>query len=732
MTENIFLKQALGHAVNMAKEKNNQFVCPEHLLSGLIMQSPFYNALTDVEIDADALSGKLDSLIDAMEIVPDDIEYDIEASAHLNIIMNDAFKMAVDAASGEITVPLVIKAMLNLEDCIAGQLIAQELQCSEADFLSVVIDAYMDAEGAIEDMQSNAEPQWRRYITDMKALSDTRPPLIGRQEEMDRAILVLCRREKNNVLFVGEPGVGKTALAWGLVARIIEGNVPDRLKSMNVYQLDMGLLMAGTQMRGELEKRLRMVFDGIVDEGPSMVFIDELQSLVGSSSGDDGSSDAIQLLSPYMDSDTTRIVTCCNYQEQNKYASRIKRLMRRLQLIDVPEPSRADAIQILEGLRSHYETYHGVHFEDGVIEYAVDLSMRHITERCLPDKAIDVLDEAGALCETLTGDARTNVSRTTVNTVVQKIARIKAEALCEDGVGNVASLKQRITSCIYGQDDAVDAVVRSIELAKAGLTDEDKPMASLLFVGPTGVGKTEVARVLASELGIELVRFDMSEYTEKHTVAKLIGSPAGYVGYEDGGLLTDAIRKTPNCVLLLDEIEKAHSDIYNILLQVMDYARLTDNKGQHADFRHVILIMTSNAGAQHATQATVGFASQETTGTAMLTAVKKTFKPEFIGRLSATVVFGDMTHEMARRILTKKLNQLSVRLAAKNVVMHVSDEALDLLLAKGFTRKNGARELDRTINSMLTPLLTREILFGRLKNGGDVTVVASEGNCKLI
>lgn len=727
MKEDRFVKDALTYAINLAKENASQFVCPEHILLGLITQVPFHNALVDVGINVDNLSSALDNYLSSMEKVPEDIEYDLEGSAHLNIIMNDAYHKALNGNAPEITVPHVVKAMMDLEDCSAGQLLKNNIQCSEADFLSVVIDAYMDAENAGDEMLADAEPVWRRYVTAMNPLLESRNPLIGRNDELERAVQVLCRRDKNNVLFVGESGVGKTALAWGLVSKINSGEVPDRLKFLNAYQLDMARLVAGAQFRGELEKRLREVLDGISEEGSAIVFIDELQSLIGTSQGDDGGSDALQLLVPYMEGDVIRFISTCSYQEQNKYASRLKGLMRRFQSIDVPEPDKNEAILILEGLRASYEDYHNVKYGDDVIEYVVDMSIRHITNRCLPDKALDVLDEAGALCETMKSKRRKSVSKKIINSVVQKIAKVKAEALSEDGNANIATLKKRITSLIYGQDEAVASVVRSVEMAKAGLTDEDKPLASLLFVGPTGVGKTEVARVLASELGVDLVRFDMSEYTEKHTVAKLIGSPAGYVGYEDGGLLTDAIRKSPNCVLLLDEIEKAHPDIYNILLQVMDYARLTDNRGNKADFRNVILIMTSNAGAQFASQASLGFGGGISSGEAMLAQVKKNFKPEFLNRLSGTVVFHDMDMPMASLILNKKLAQMQEKLSRRNVTLRLSDEARALLLKKGFTRQYGAREMDRILQQMLSPLLIKEILYGSLQKGGNAEIKVNDG-----
>ena len=569
----------------------------------------------------------------------------------------------------------------------------------------------------------NAIPPTGKLVTCISDKVDQHNPLIGREKELDRTIQVLCRAEKNNPLHVGEPGVGKTALVFGLAKLINENQVPDRLKGARIYGMDIGQMLAGSQYRGDFEKRIKMVMDGAAKEGNVIIYIDEIHNMIGAGRGSDGGPDASNMLKQYLEAGDIRVIGSTTYEEYNRYMAKSKGIVRRFQQIDIKEPSVDEAIKILEGLQHKYNIYHGVTYRKDALEYAVRASDKYISNRFLPDKAIDLMDEAGAYLEVHPANRqRSYVTKAVIQQILTKVCKIDAAAIKDEDNSALASLRQRMLDKIYGQDTAVDKVVEAVMMAKAGLIDDDKPMASLLFVGPTGVGKTEVARVLARELGIELVRFDMSEYTEKHAVAKLIGSPAGYVGYEDGGQLTDAIRKTPNCVLLLDEIEKAHSDIYNILLQVMDYARLTDNKGQKADFRNVILIMTSNAGAQYASQANIGFAGNVSRGQAMLAQVKKTFRPEFINRLSDTVVFHDMDRHMAELILDKKLAQLADKLSAKGVSIELVPQAREQLLKWGFTKEYGAREMDRVIGNRLKPVLMKALLFGKLKKGGKAVV----------
>ena len=582
-------------------------------------------------------------------------------------------------------------------------------------------DEYDDPEGWQTGKRHPSD--WHKLVTCISDKVDQHNPLIGREKELDRTIQVLCRAEKNNPLHVGEPGVGKTALVFGLAKLINENQVPDRLKGARIYGMDIGQMLAGSQYRGDFEKRIKMVMDGAAKEGNVIIYIDEIHNMIGAGRGSDGGPDASNMLKQYLEAGDIRFIGSTTYEEYNRYMAKSKGIVRRFQQIDIKEPSVDEAIKILEGLQHKYNIYHGVTYRKDALEYAVRASDKYISNRFLPDKAIDLMDEAGAYLEVHPANRqRSYVTKAVIQQILTKVCKIDAAAIKDEDNSALASLRQRMLDKIYGQDTAVDKVVEAVMMAKAGLIDDDKPMASLLFVGPTGVGKTEVARVLARELGIELVRFDMSEYTEKHAVAKLIGSPAGYVGYEDGGQLTDAIRKTPNCVLLLDEIEKAHSDIYNILLQVMDYARLTDNKGQKADFRNVILIMTSNAGAQYASQANIGFAGNVSRGQAMLAQVKKTFRPEFINRLSDTVVFHDMDRHMAELILDKKLAQLADKLSAKGVSIELTHEAREQLLKWGFTKEYGAREMDRVIGNRLKPVLMKALLFGKLKKGGKAVV----------
>ena len=735
------LTEAIQFAESFAVSSRVEFLTPEILLVGICCRNNEFMALCEsYHVDyqknlKEPIYGDLHN-----NFVPDTVgEYEILPSVQYVQMMTIAENNAASAGKEEIDSTHVLHAMLQLEESQANYILRSQFTEDETELLRSIIDAYEgrplpDRHPEIEEREEEMiegffgyeKPRaWTELVVCINDLLANHNPLIGREAELDRTIQVLCRRDKNNPLHVGEPGVGKTALIYGLAKRIEEGNVPERLKGAKIYQMDMGTMIAGTQYRGEFEERIKRVMKGVAKQKNAIVYIDEIHTLIGSGAAGGESLDGSNILKPYLEAGDIRFIGATTYKEYNKYMQKSQGIVRRFQKIDVPEPSQSEAIQILEGLKPMYEQFHQVQYENGMMPYAVELSAKYITDRFLPDKAIDLIDEAGAYREMHPLKKKTQVvNRKLIEETVKKICKLSDDMFAASYGENkqLATLHDHIMAQLFGQDEAVRQVVEAVQMAKAGLNEPDKPLASLLFVGPTGVGKTELCKVLAKELGVELIRFDMSEYTEKHAVAKLIGSPAGYVGYDDGGLLTDAIRKSPNCVLLLDEIEKAHQDIYNILLQVMDYARLTDNKGNKADFKNVILIMTSNAGAQFASMGTVGFSNTKTRGDAMLDTVKKTFKPEFINRLSGMVVFNDMSREMAAQVFDKKLSILQERLQAKNVTIKLSDSARDFLIRKGYSEKYGAREMDRVIRKHLSSLLMKEILFGSLKEGGKVRV----------
>ena len=767
----------LHRAYTYATGGRCELLVPEHLLLAFLDDPTFRAALTACRVDAHALERELRTYLERLDTVDDEEEYEPDLSFQFEYMRTLAANHAIFASRESIDITHFVYAMMELKESTAAFLLNKYLGEEKTMFLSTLISMVSDnevlaqtdedtASGDSSDETAEEDTSWKMLVTCMNDTVDQHNPLIGREQELERTIQVLCRKDKNNPLHVGEPGVGKTALVYGLAARIEHGEVPERLEGSRIYQMDMGTMLAGTQFRGDFEKRIKQVMDGVEKEGHAIVYIDEIHNMIGAGRTGDGGPDASNMLKPYLERGDIRFIGSTTYEEFNRHFARQRGIVRRFQQIDISEPSVEDTIEILKGLRPQYESFHNVTYSDDIIEYTVRQSARLITDRQLPDKAIDLIDEAGAYLEmtrekenkrkeergkrreerekatggrALLGMERKEesekeaqpVTRALITDILAKVCKVDAAAMKEEDNSALATLRDRMLAKIYGQNGAVDQVVEAIQMAKAGLLDDDKPLASLLFVGPTGVGKTEVARQLANELGVQLVRFDMSEYTERHAVAKLIGSPAGYVGYEDGGLLTDAIRKTPNCVLVLDEIEKAHQDIYNILLQVMDYARLTDNRGQKADFRNVVLIMTSNAGAQYASQANIGFQSKVSRGEAMMAQVKKTFKPEFLNRLSGTVVFRDMDEEMASMILDKKLRELEQKLKAKNVTLSLNDEARAYLLEKGFTREYGAREMDRVIGHDLKPLLMREILFGQLQKGGEARLCLEDGKLAL-
>ncbi len=738
------LQEAIGYGGAWAVDKRVEYVTPEVLLLGIAYANTEFQWLCSkyhVQLIDDIKDPILANLGD---FVPKDVtDYQWGYSQQFLQVLYQAEIQAKDAGKDKVDVPHVLYAMLQLKDSFANYLLRTKFTNNEGNLMRSILDVYAeeDADPSDEDPtdddlfgpfdeddvewdKSEREQKWESLVTCINDRLSQHNPLIGREQELERTMEILCRKDKNNPLHVGEPGVGKTSLIYGLAQRIEDGQVPSRLQGAKIYQVDMGSLVAGTRYRGDFEERLVKIMDGVQKQGNAIVYIDEIHTLIGSGATGDSNLDGANMLKSYLEAGDVRFIGATTYKEYEKYFKQSQGIGRRFQKIDIAEPSKEDTIRILNGLKSHYEAYHHVQYRKELIPYVVDLCAKYLTDRFFPDKAIDILDEAGAYCEMHRGTTeRQVVTKALVTDIVKKVGKLSDDmmASADKGTDTLALLHKHLSARIFGQEKAIEQVVEAVYMAKSGLNDTDKPLASLLFVGPTGVGKTELCRVLANELGVELVRFDMSEFVEKHSVAKLIGSPAGYVGYEDGGLLTAAIRKSPNCVLLLDEIEKAHEDIYNLLLQVMDYARLTDNQGNKADFRNVILIMTSNAGAQFASSA-IGFDPVVSRGGAMLQTVKKTFKPEFINRLTGTVVFNDMSREMAALVLDKKLARLREKLATKQVELVLSDAARELLLETGFTAQYGAREMDRSVNRLLTSVLIKEILFGKLRKGGVATV----------
>ena len=743
------LENIITSAMILADTCRNKLVTPEHLLLAALGDRAVVAALesTVLDLPLEDVKEQLRNYIDRQEhFGQDETSRQMYASHQYGELMQLMEQACEAENASQLGVPSFFKSMFLLKDSFAANcLVALVNEDKERfvkrldmvyDFSSIHSDNSQDSgqDDELEEddwlfqdtgeAQHTAARSWLDYVLCINDHLDDHNPLIGRETELERTIQVLCRKDKNNPLHIGEPGVGKTSIVYGLAQRIEDGDVPESLQGSRIYMLDLGALIAGTQYRGDFEKRLKTVMKGIAAEKGAILYIDEIHNIVGAGQIGEGSMDASNLMKPYLEGGTVRFIGATTYEEYNRYIMRNKGLMRRFQQVAIDEPSVEETMKIVEMLKEGYEKFHQVKYDDDALELAVKGSARHITDRYLPDKAIDLIDEAGAWVQMhrKADDGETRVDKALIASVLARIAKVESLTMDETDNDRLESLESRIKGKIYGQDDAVKQVVEAVQMSKAGLIDENKPLASLLFVGPTGVGKTEVARVLATELGVELVRFDMSEYVEKHTVAKLIGSPAGYVGYDDGGLLTDAVRKHPDCVLLLDEIEKAHDDVFNLLLQVMDYGTLSDNKGRKAVFRNVVLIMTSNAGAQFAHQASVGFASAVTAGPAMLKQVKKTFKPEFINRLSSIVVFNDMDRLMAGMILDKKLRELQVMLDAKHVTLTLGEKAKEQLLEEGYSKEYGAREMDRVIHNRLKTRLVREILFGSLKQGGECVI----------
>ncbi len=746
-----------------ARARRHELVTLEHLLHAMTNDPVGGKALKGSGADLAKLRHSLENFfVQSMPSVPGDAPVTPELTVAVNRVLNRAAVHAVSADTEEIDGGSVLIALMREKDSHAVYLLAEQGvgRLDLMNFVSHGIEKFddIDAEdgddhssepGADDEPEMSGEDEsegegygdddaaernpLRRFTVDLleKARTGGIDPLVGRGPELERTIQVLCRRRKNNPVLLGDPGVGKTAIAEGLALRIVAGEVPELLRDVAFYSLDLGALIAGTKFRGEFEARLKAVLKALKDKPGTVLFIDEIHTIVGAGATSGGSVDASNLLKPALASGDLRCMGSTTHQEFKTSIEKDRALARRFQPIEVGEPSRNEAVEILKGLRPQYETHHGVRITDEALEAAVDLSIKHINERHLPDKAIDVLDEAGAAERLKLPELRGDIDVPRVEAIVAKMAKIPPKSVSKSDKERLRDLGGDLRSVIYGQESAVDQVTAAIKLARSGLGSPEKPIASFLFAGPTGVGKTELAKQLAKTLGVEFLRFDMSEYMEKHTVSRLIGAPPGYVGFDQGGLLTDAIRKTPYLVLLLDEIEKAHPDIFNVLLQVMDHATLTDNNGRKADFRNVVLIMTSNVGAREMSSKNIGFGGGAAGGDQTKGALERTFSPEFRNRLDAVIFFAPLDPEAITRVVEKFTGELARQLLERKVELVLTDAAKRWLATRGYDEKFGARPMARLVHQEIKKPLADLILFGALENGGRAMVDVEGDKLKI-
>jgi ATP-dependent Clp protease ATP-binding subunit ClpA len=736
------LEVSLHMAFMEARQKRHEFITVEHLLLAMLDNPSAAEVLRACAADVDELRKKLSEFIERhTPRVPGEGEVDTQPTLGFQRVIQRAILHVQSSGKKEVTGANVLVAIFGEKDSHALHFLTQQglSRLDVVNFISHgIAKTPQDAAPA-----GRAEPAGEQQEGEDKAVSpldsftsnlNTQAqagkidPLIGRDMELERVIQTLCRRRKNNPLLVGEAGVGKTAIAEGLARRIVEGSVPDILDGATVYSLDMGALLAGTKYRGDFEQRLKAVLKQLAGNAKAILFIDEIHTVIGAGAASGGTLDASNLLKPALSSGQLRCIGATTYTEYRGIFEKDHALSRRFQKIDVKEPSISETVQILKGLKSRFESHHNVRYTVGALSTAAELSARFINDRHLPDKAIDVIDEAGA-AQRIQPKSRQKkvITPKEIEEIVAKIARVPAKTVASDERNALKNLDRDLKAVVFGQDKAIDALASAIKMSRSGLGNPGKPIGSFLFSGPTGVGKTEVARQLAYTLGVELIRFDMSEYMERHAVSRLIGAPPGYVGFEQGGLLTEAITKNPYAVVLLDEIEKAHPDIFNILLQVMDHGALTDNNGRKADFRNVVIIMTTNAGAEAMTKAGIGFSLPKTSGDEMAD-IKRLFSPEFRNRLDAIVSFGALDEDIILRVVDKFLMQLEEQLHAKKVEAHFTDALRAWLAKKGFDPLMGARPMARLIQDSIRKALADELLFGRLSEGGEVTVDLDEND----
>ncbi len=722
------LERIIGNAVREVKLRQHEFLTLEHLLYSYTLDMHGQSLLVGCGIDLERLRKQLAQFfVDHLDVSPRP-EHEIVQTVSVQRAMQRAILHIQSSGKSQVQAGDFLAAMLEEEDAFAVYYLkAQGL--TRLAVLEYISHQLPDSGGATETetKEGGRQSALEKYTVDLVARAEAGKidPLVGRDEELKRTLQVLARRKKNNPIFVGDPGVGKTAVAEGLALKIARGEVPEQFAQARIFALDMGSLLAGTKYRGDFEARLKGVISELKAIDGAILCIDEIHTIVGAGSTSGGSMDASNILKPVLASGELRCIGSTTYEEYKNHFEKDRALSRRFQKIDIVEPTVAESEKILMGLRPYYEDFHGVKYQPSAISAAVELSARHINDRFLPDKAIDVIDEAGAIF-VLSGEKnrRKSVTRRDIEEVVARMARIPSSRVSSSDRDRLASLEFDLGSKVFGQKEAVAMLSQAIKRSRAGLGNAERPLGSFLLTGPTGVGKTELAKQLADCLSVAFVRFDMSEYMEKHAVARLIGAPPGYVGFEQGGLLTDAIRKTPHCVLLLDEIEKAHMDMFSILLQVMDHATLTDNNGRKSDFRNVVLLMTSNAGAREMSGNAIGFkaGAEEDRGLRGLAAIEKLFSPEFRNRLDAIIPFHSLTQDIMEKIVDKFMAELGVQLAAKNVILDLSPEARSWLAKKGFDPAFGARPLGRLIQKEIKDRLAEKILFGELASGGKVLV----------
>jgi ATP-dependent Clp protease ATP-binding subunit ClpA len=728
------LEFCLNEAFRRAREQRHEFMTVEHLLLALLDVPAAIDILKACGANLTRLQDELREFID--ETTPrlgESEEQDVQPTLGFQRVLQRAVFHVQSSGRKEVTASNVLVAIFGEKQSHAVYLLSMQ-EVSRLDVVNYIShgltrggeEAEEKPEGveAVEG-EKDAEPDpLEKYATNLNKLAADGKidPLIGRQLEIERTVEILCRRRKNNPLYVGEAGVGKTALAEGLALMIEEGRVPDVLNDAVIYALDMGTLVAGTKYRGDFEKRLKAVLAALRKNPGAILFIDEIHTVIGAGAASGGVMDASNLIKPVLANGQLRCIGSTTYQEYRGIFEKDHALARRFQKIDVLEPSVDETVEILKGLQSRFEEHHGIKYSEDAIKAAADLSSRHINDRHLPDKAIDVIDEAGASLRLQSPDpANAVVDVELIEKIVAKMARIPPKSVSASDKDLLKNLERNLKLVIYGQDKAVETLSSAIKMARSGLRDENKPVGSFLFAGPTGVGKTEVTRQLAMALGIELVRFDMSEYMERHTVSRLIGAPPGYVGFDQGGLLTEAVSKSPHCVLLLDEIEKAHPEVFNLLLQVMDHGTLTDNNGRKADFRNVIIVMTTNAGAQEASRASIGFTEQDH-ATDSMEAIKRLFSPEFRNRLDGIIEFQALDANTISRVVDKLVVELEAQLQDKMVTLELDDDAREWIAAKGYDPKMGARPMARVIQEHIKRPLAEELLFGKLVAGGHIRV----------